>query len=145
MEIGYETRADRIGDVPFRAIDVMAVHQFGSVFGIHNGDRAGVENITWEDVRVEHHYDKLVDFRILHSRWNRDAQRGHVRGVMLRHIQIDQSPFNEGYTISFIGGWDAGHRVEDVTFEDFRIGVKQVRNPDTASLFTRQAEGLRFD
>ncbi len=41
MEIGYETITDHIRNIRFEDIDVLAVHQFGSVFGIHNGDRAG--------------------------------------------------------------------------------------------------------
>ena len=64
MEIGYETQTDRISDIVFQDIDVLGVHQFGSVFGIHNGDRAGGKCLM-EENSVEHHYDKLVDFRTL--------------------------------------------------------------------------------
>jgi polygalacturonase len=103
MEIGYETRTDSMADITFRNIDVMAVHQFGSVFGIHNGDRARVENVRWENIRVKHHYDKLIDFRVLHSRWNRDAERGTIRNISLKNIRVQESVYNEGYSVSLIG------------------------------------------
>lgn len=144
MEIGYETRTEKISGVTFRDIDVMGVHQFGSVFGIHNGDRALVENILWEDIRVEHHYDKLVDFRILHSRWNTDAERGLVRGVTLRRVRVGESIYNTGYTVSLIGGFDAAHPVGDVCFEDFQLGGRVVRSGDEVSLFTKHAGNISF-
>jgi hypothetical protein len=144
MEIGYETRTDRISDIVFQNIDVMAVHQFGSVFGIHNGDRATVENILWQDVRVEHHYDKLVDFRTLVSRWNHDQQRGHIRNITLRHIRVHSSIYNPGYTLSVISGIDADHAVSDVRFEDFKLGGRRVSNADQLDLVTRHAERIVF-
>lgn len=144
MEIGYETRTDRISNITFRDIDVMAVHQFGSVFGIHNGDRALVENVLWENIRVDHHYDKLVDFRVLHSRWNRDSERGRVRNITLRGIRALSSIYNEGYTVSLIGGYDEAHQIEGVSFEDFFLGGNPVRSGDAMDLFTRHANGIRF-
>jgi hypothetical protein len=144
MEIGYETSTDRIRNIRFEDIDVIAVHNFGSVFGIHTGDRAVVENITWENIRVEHHYDKLVDFRIVWSRWNRDAERGIVRGVRFRNIRVSQIPPNVGYTISVIAGFDADHPVQDVVFENFLLGGVHVKNPDQLDLVTRHALDLQF-
>ncbi len=145
MEIGYETRAGRIGDVTFRDIDVMAVHDFGSVFGIHNGDRATVENILWENIRVDHCYDKIVDLRVLNSRWNTDASRGRIRNVTLRNIQVAESPYNPGYTVSLIGGFDAAHDVQGVRFEKFFLGGRKVLSADDLSLFTRHAGGITFE
>jgi hypothetical protein len=45
---------------------VIAAHGEGGVFTIHNGDRACISRVLYEDIRVEHFYDKLVDFRIMH-------------------------------------------------------------------------------
>jgi hypothetical protein len=144
MEIGYETSTDHIRNIRFEDIDVMAVHNFGSVFGIHTGDRALVENITWQDIRVEHHYDKLVDFRIVWSRWNRDEERGTVRNIRLRDIKVSQVPPNVGYTLSVIAGFDAAHPVENVVFENFHLGGVHVKNPDQLDLVTRHASDLQF-
>lgn len=145
MEIGYETRTSHIRDVRFENIDVLAVHEFGSVFGIHNGDRATVEDVHWRDIRVEHHYDKLVDFRVLKSRWNFDAERGHIRNVTLIDIQVFPSIYNPGYTLSVMAGFDADHPVENIRFKHFRLGETLILNPDQLDLVTRHAHGISFE
>lgn len=144
MEIGYETSTDHIRNIRFEDIDVLAVHNYGSVFGIHTGDRALVENITWEDIRVEHHYDKLVDIRVLWSRWNRDQERGRIRNLVFRKIRAVQIPPNVGYTLSVIAGYDADHPVTDVLFEDFVLGDRRISDADRLDLVTRHAHNLVF-
>ena len=144
MEIGFELCTDLVRDIRFENIDVLAVHQFGSVFGIHNGDHATVENVTWENIRVEHHYDKLVDFRTLFSRWNKDTERGHIRNISLRNIQVSQNFANMGYSISVMSGFDAEHPVENVQFENFELGGKKVLNADMLDLVTRHAHSIEF-
>ena len=144
MEIGYETSTDHIRNIRFEDIDVLAVHEFGAVFGIHNGDRAMVENVVWDNIRVEHHFDTLIDFRVLHSRWNVDAKRGGVRNITLRNIKAVQSPYNGGYTVSIISGFNAAHPVTDVTFENFELGGRLILNADDLDLVTRNAHGITF-
>jgi len=144
MEIGYETITEHIRNIRFEDIDVLAVHQFGSVFGIHNGDRARVENIVWDDIRIEHHFDTLIDFRVLRSRWNIDAERGFIRNIQIRNINAMQSVHNPGYTVSIISGYDADHPVTGVTVENFVLGGKLVRNADDLDLVTRHAHGIIF-
>jgi len=144
MEIGYETSTDHIRNIRFEDIDVLGVHSFGSVFGIHTGDRALVENITWDNIRVEHHYDKLVDLRVVWSRWNRDSEHGSVRSIGFRNIRVAQIPPNIGYTLSVIAGFDAAHPVSDVLFEDFELGGRQVANADQLDLVTRHAHQILF-
>ena len=144
MEIGYETSTDHIRDIRFEDIDVLAVHEFGSVFGIHNGDRARVENVTWDDIRVEHHFDTLVDFRTLKARWNLDAERGTVHNVTLRNIRVAKSPYNDGYTVSILSGYDAAHPVTGVVFENFELGGVVVGDADQLDLVTRHAHGIVF-
>jgi hypothetical protein len=144
MEIGYETSTEHIRDIRFENIDVLAVHQFGSVFGIHNGDRARVENVVWDDIRVEHHFDTLIDIRVLRSRWNLDAERGHVSNITLRNVRARQSIHNPGYTVSIICGHDAAHPVSGVMIENFELGGRLVRNADDLDLVTRHAHGITF-
>lgn len=144
MEIGYETRTSHIRNIRFEDIDVLAVHEFGAVFGIHNGDRARVENVVWDDIRVEHHFDTLIDIRVLKSRWNLDAERGGVDNIVLRNVKALQSIHNAGYTVSIICGYDAAHPVTNVRFENFELGGRVVRNADELDLVTRHAHGLVF-
>jgi hypothetical protein len=142
MEIGYETRTEKISDIAFRNIDVIGAHGYGGVFTIHNGDRARIENVLYEDIRVEHFFDKLVDFRIFESKYSRDTERGHIRGVRLRNIRCVRDIYN---CVSLIGGFDANHHIEDVTFESFYVGENRVMDADALHLFDRHADGIRFE
>jgi hypothetical protein len=144
MEIGYELRAGHVRDIVFEDIDVINAHGEGAVFSIHNGDRALVENVRWENIRVEHYWDKLVDFRVVLSRYNRDDKRGHIRNIHLKNIRIRHSQFNPGCSISLISGYRAEEPVENVLFEDFYLNDQKVLNPDHLELHSRHVKGLRF-
>jgi hypothetical protein len=145
MEVGFELQCARVSGILFEDIDVLCCHGHGAVFSIHNGDRALVENVVWRNIRVEHHYDKLLDFRVLHARYSRDTERGRIRRIRLENIQVTRSVFNPGYTTSLITGWSAESPAEDITLRDvFFSGVK-VTTADTLDLFTRHARGVRFE
>jgi polygalacturonase len=144
MEIGHELRTASVRNIRFRDCDVLAVHGHGGVFGIHNADRATVSDVLYENIRVEHHYEKLVDFRIVKSRWSKDEQRGQIRNVTLRNIGVALSVFNPGYTCSVIGGRDARHTIQHVRFEDFRLDGKPVTSPDEMDLYCKQASDITF-
>lgn len=139
FEIGFETRCARISGIVFRDCDVLGAHGEGGVFTIHAGDRALIEDVLYEDIRVEHFYDKFIDFRVLHSRYSKDAERGRIRNVALRRIRTRPDPFN---VISLIGGYDDAHRVEDIRLEDVRIGPEPLRRVEDLHLFTRFAGGI---
>jgi polygalacturonase len=141
MEIGYETRCDRIHNITFRDIDVIGAHGEGGVFTIHNAEQAEVSTVLYEDIRVENFYDRLIDFRIFHSRYSRQNQRGRIRDITLRHIRTVADRHN---TLSIIGGHDSDHLVERVTIEDFVMGDQRIENEDQLHLFTRWARDVVF-
>ncbi|MGV3614767.1 MAG: glycosyl hydrolase family 28 protein [Fimbriimonas sp.] len=136
MEIGYETQTASIRNVTFRNLDVLAGHGEGGVFTIHNGDRATVADVLYEDIRVEHFYDKLIDFRIMSSRYSKDSERGRIENVTLRNITTVEDRYN---TVSLIGGHDENHRVEGITIENFVMGSRLVSSPDDLPLYTKHA------
>ena len=72
LEIGFELRADRVGDILFRNCDVIHVER-GATFSIHNGDDATVENVRFEDIRVEDSRHKLIDLAVFFSRYSADG------------------------------------------------------------------------
>lgn len=144
MEIGFELRAARVANIVFRDCDVLCVHGFGAVFSIHNGDRATVEDVLWENIRVEHYYDRLVDFRIVLARYSRDPERGSIRRIRLKNIRVMNSPYNPGSSVSLIGGYDARHPVGEVDFEDLYLNDKKVLSPDDIDLLTRHADHITF-
>lgn len=144
LEIGHELQAEHIRGIRFEDIDIICVHGHGAPFSIHNGDRALVENVVYENIRVEHHFDKLIDFRIIKSRFNRDESRGQARNITLRNIEVTESEFNPGYTVSLIGGWDAQHTIEGVHFENFRLGRRRVMTPEALPLYTCHCREITF-
>lgn len=144
LEIGHELQAGHIRAIRFEDIDIICVHGHGAPFSIHNGDRATVEDVVYENIRVEHHFDKLIDFRIIRSRYNLDEQRGQVRSITLRNIDVIESIYNPGYTISIIGGWDANHTIEGVRFENFRLGGRHITTPEGLPLYTCHCKDITF-
>ena len=136
MEIGYETRCASIRNVSFRSIDVIGAHGEGGVFTVHNAEQAQVSDILYEDIRVEHFYDKLIDFRIFDSRYSRQERRGTIRNVVLRRIITAGDRYN---TISLLGGYDAACDIRGVRIEDMTMGALPVRTPDELPLYTRHA------
>jgi hypothetical protein len=144
LEIGHELQAQHIRSIRFEDIDIICVHGHGAPFSIHNGDRATVEDVTFENIRVEHHFDKLIDFRVMKSRFNHDEVRGQVRDVYLRNISVVESIYNPGYTVSVIGGYDQEHIVDGVHFENFILGERKITCPDDLQLFTRHTSRITF-
>jgi len=144
MTIGHELDVDRVGEVTFRNIDVLFVHGTGGVFAIQNCGRASVENVLYENIRIEHCYEKFIDFRITCSHWADGEERGSVRGVVLRDVHWHQTKYNPGYTISVIGGWDPDHRIDDVLLENIRVNDKHLGSLDDLELYTRHTTGLLF-
>jgi len=76
FEIGFELRCDRVSDITFRDCDVLIQEERGAVFSIHNSDNAVVENVLYDDIRVENadqvYNHKLFDLAILFSMWSYD-------------------------------------------------------------------------
>lgn len=141
-EIGYELCADQVRDITFRNCDILHVHGRGAAFAIHAGDRALVSDVLYEDIRVEHHWDKLFDFRVVDSKYSRDSERGQIRNITLRRITAAKTVHNLGYTISLISGFDPGHTVENVIFEEFVYGGTRVSQPHELYMMTRDAAGI---
>lgn len=142
MEIGHELRCQTISDIRWEDCDILGAHGHGAVFSINNAECARVENIHYENIRVEHYFSRLIDFRVIQSRYSRLPERGHIRRVSLRDIAVRQSPFNAGYSISLIGGWDEQHRVEDVVLENIAFDGQRITRSDQLDLFTKQAGGI---
>jgi len=62
LEIGFELRIDHVKGITFRNCDVIHARG-GAAFSIHNGDRAVIEDIVLEDIRIEN-VKRLFDFHV---------------------------------------------------------------------------------
>lgn len=45
---------------------------------------AVVRDITYENIRIQHYYDKLINFRVMRSMYNKDKERGQIRNIRLK-------------------------------------------------------------
>lgn len=144
LEIGHELQTEEVSNIRFYNLDIIRSEGYGAAFAIHAGDRATVRNITFENIRVEHYSDFLIDFRVMRSRFNHDEERGQIRDVLLKDIYVNKTPDNWGYTLSVIGGWDDNHTVENITFENFYLSEEKVMNADVLELFTKNAKNIIY-
>ncbi len=79
LEIGFELRTPQVKNILWRDCDIIRVER-GAVFSIHNGDFASVEDVRFENVRVEDARDKLLDLRVGLSIYSQDCpERYHRR------------------------------------------------------------------
>jgi hypothetical protein len=140
LEIGFETRADTIRNITFRNCDLIHVEGPEGTFTIHNGDRAVVKNILYEDIRVEDSRGWLIDFRILHSQYSKDKTRGKIEDVCFRNIKVEGDTF----PYSQIMGFDETSRITGVTLEDFVINGIKINSTYNGMVTVIHADALVF-
>jgi len=144
LEIGYETRCDSMTDIAFEDCDIIHAehegYQSGATFSIHNGDRAHISNVRYENIRVEDSREKLIDLKVFYARSSRDAQRGQLRDVRFKDIRVVGGPF----PVSIIQGYDAEHLVEDVVIEDLVVHGRKITSANEARMVLELASGVRF-
>lgn len=138
MEVGYETRSDVMSGITFKDIDV--IHAFHKpVMSIHAGDRASIENVTWQDIRVEDvklnsvpEDNLLMDLWIGSSVWSQDAERGKIKGVTFRNISV----LGGKAVRSRVQGFDANHRISGLTYDNITVMGKPIRSLSDGAFVT---------
>ena len=171
LEIGFELRSDRISDVLFKNCDVIHVER-GATFSIHNGDYATVENIRYEDIRVEDSRHKLIDLAVFLSQYSTDRpvdpeerKRRYMNGawdgvLTVTPEEMAAAAQNRGHIrnitfknihvvagpapFSILSGFDAGHPVENVVIENLTFYGKKIRNAEDGKFSIRNAKGVEF-
>lgn len=140
LEIGFETRADTIKNVTFKNCDLIHVEGPEGTFTIHNGDRAVVKNILYEDIRVEDSYGWLIDFKILSSRYSRDKTRGYIQNVRFKNITVecDRFPYSQ------LLGFDETNRIKGVTLENFVINGTKITSTYNGMITTIHSDDIVF-
>ena len=171
MEIGFELQTRSVSDIIFKNCDIIHVER-GGTFTIHNGDFATVENILFEDIRVEDSKDKLIDFRIglsiysgdcpweLHrqnperkrspqGQWipmetDQDNEHTDKRGH-IRNIHFKNiAVAGTNLPKSYLIGYNDAHSVENIIVENLRFNDKRVSNPDAGNFKIEWAKNVRF-
>ncbi|MDD4227294.1 MAG: glycosyl hydrolase family 28 protein [Mariniphaga sp.] len=140
LEIGFETRADTIKNITFRNCDIIHAEGPEGTFTIHNGDRAVITNILYEDIRVEDSRGWLIDFRILESVYSKDDQRGKIENVHFKNIFVE----GEKYPSSQMLGFNDVYRINRVTLEDFFIHGNKITSIYNGMISIAHIENLEF-
>jgi hypothetical protein len=137
FEIGFELRVDVIRGIRFRDSDIIHV-MGGGAFTIHNGDRAKIEDLLIENIRVED-TDRLIDFHVGVSIYSDDCPEPYRRSNAKRvAVPAERRPkqANNPYQWYVPADEDLmkfeenrGH-VRNVVFRNVRV----VKKPKTGSI-----------
>lgn len=145
LEIGVDTVADVIENVVFRDCD--CIHHFNMVLAVGNGDRANVQNIVFENIRVEYSdedtkwqmqesedsvfvpiytYAPLIYIHMYSGVWSDDRIDGHIRNVLFKDISV-LTPDGGKFPELIMKGTDEVHCIENVTLENFTHNGEKVQ------------------
>ena len=148
LEIGYELRCREVCGIIFRDIDIVQCqyegNQSGGVLTIHNADRPYVHDIHYEDIRIEDAQEKLIDIKVLDSKYSLDRIRGKVEHVYFRNIEILNGPF----PVSIIRGFEMANemsRPQNIYFENIKILGQEIQSPNQLRMVVELAHNLHFD
>jgi polygalacturonase len=131
LSVGAEIR-DNVDDVRFEDCDV--IHDKGRewTLRVFHCDAARVSNVRFENIRIEES-PRLISLWIGSFVWTRDPERGHIQGVTFQDIVATaERPQIE------LTGFDEGHAVSDVVFQNVRINERPLTPADVkANAFVR--------
>lgn len=137
FEIGYETNID-IKNVHYKNIYAIHSGTSGSDYrragvSIHNGGRATISDVTYENVYLE----DVMEFGIYLSCLSHDYNAGYdddgnkleyspgyIKNVTFTNLNILSVHSGKGYCV--IRGYDSEHIVSDVSFSNFKYCGKAV-------------------
>lgn len=145
LEVGVDTVATEIKNITFRDCDCL--HHSMTILHIGNADRAKIQNVTYEDIRVEYSvhdakslYQHNDDEEFVWQRniatlfscdisgpnlWSNDGIGGTITGVTVRNIQVfteDDMEFPQMRAL----GLDSEHLCKNVTIEDVYLNGKKL-------------------
>jgi hypothetical protein len=172
FEIGFELRSERIYDI--HVVDCDFIHvESGAVLSIHNADFATVEDILFEDIRVEDARQKLLDIAIFWTWFSLDAPRQeeyqarYQQGGIWDNVMMcypGEKPLyarnrgqvrgvtvrnlrivDGGLPFSVFQGFDAEHLVQDIRIEGLYLHGQRLTDPQVARFTQQWAERIHLE
>jgi len=171
LEIGFETRNRPVHAIRFEDIDIIHVER-GSAISIHNGDAAAVEDVSFDNIRVEDARRKLIDFAVIYAQYGADRpatddensrrldrggtwdgllsyapgekpERAKFRGH-IRNVRVTDLHVLEGaLPYSALAGFDREHGVENVVIEGLQYQGRPIRSA-AEGRFSIEYAGVEF-
>jgi hypothetical protein len=146
VTLGFELNGGPVENVFVKNCDILYARSDGrtgghSAFSIVCDGPAWVQNIQFEDIRVEEHVEfKNLELIVTDGTLYGNDPPGHIKGVVLRNITWENAgkPF-------IISGYSSDNLIEDVIFENCYAGTNKIRSLSDGDFrineFTR---GLNF-
>jgi hypothetical protein len=171
LEIGFELRSEYVRNVTFKDCDVIHVED-GAVFSIHNGDQSVVENVRFENIRVEDARQKLIDIAIFLSRYSVDRPENQEE-INKRYLNgawdgvLSVTPENREYHSKYRGyirdiifkdinisdgllpfslfcGFDDKHQIENVTIENLVVHGRKITTFEEAKVHQEFTKNIQI-
>ena len=169
LTIGDAIRAPSVRDILFTNCDIIKKEK-GWAMSVDNSDMGAVENVRFENIRVEDGCDKLFELKVAFSEYSADcpteyyrnndnrkpakgqdwlkvvnekrsSKRGSIRGVVFKDIQIAGARL----PVLSIQGWNSTADISDVLFENVIFQSKILKSPAEANLRIQNAANVRFE
>ncbi len=142
MEIGYETNKGNmpnpeISDILFK--DITVLYNFHKpVISIHNSDNAFIHDITYQNIVVENalmqgdngRNNELIEFSLMkNGGWTTVDEFGSIKDVLIDGLTVLNTAEGKVPESRF-SGFDAEHRIEDVTIRNVTILGEKITDAD---------------
>ncbi|KPM45623.1 hypothetical protein AK830_g956 [Neonectria ditissima] len=123
---GNPSKPETLSGIHISNIDILDHHEtqmwYQGCISVNAGDENLVEHVDFENIRIEKiSKGQLVNLRVMqNAMWTTAPGRG-IRNVTFKNIDLNMEN-SRVVNPSQILGFDATRKVEDVTFENLRIG-----------------------
>ncbi len=138
LEIGFGTRCEKMTGINFRNCDIIHVLGYAAAISIHNYYWASVENVTYEDIRMEDLRGSLVDLTINYT--EKSHRRGYIKNIIFKDIKEVDGLFPS----SVIQGFDKKHIVKNIRFENLTIHDQKIHNAFEGNIYIKNAKNINF-
>ena len=135
VTIGFELNGGPVENIFVNNCDILYARGGGrtnghSAFSIVCDGPALIRNIHFEDIRIEENVEfKNLEFIVTDRKLYGTDPPGHIKGVHLKNIQWENKtkPF-------IINGYSQDNMVEDIIFDNCRVGGKLLTNFNDADI-----------
>ncbi|MFZ0280575.1 MAG: glycosyl hydrolase family 28 protein [Bacteroidales bacterium] len=146
VTLGFELNGSPVENILVKNCDILYARNSGRTGG-HSGfsivcdGPAWVQNIRFEDIRVEEKVDfKNLELIVTSGKYYGEDPPGHIKGIYLKNISWEnvEKPF-------IINGFSPDNLVEDVTFDHCTVGDKVLTGtPDADFRVNEFTSGIKF-
>jgi len=172
FEIGYELRCDRVSDITYTDCDIIMAGQRGAALSIHNTDHAIVENVLYENIRIENANDagigsQLFNLAIFYSLFSYDSYWGSIepnyhwdnvlapwppnygvtqwRGQIKNITYRDIEVLDNNFPYSIFHGWDSEKNIDGVLLDNIVVNGQKITSAAALDLWLNDyADNIQF-